>query len=259
MARTIVMIHGMMGGAWCWEEYRSYFEDKGYNCVTPTLRFHDVDPDSPPNPDLGTTSLVDYAQDLTQEIEKLGESPILMGHSMGGLLAQILGSRGLAEALVLLTPAAPAGINMLTPTVIRTFWSAQTQWGFWRKPFRLPLEVVSHSALQLFTPAGQKDLYSKFVYESGRAATEIGYWFLYRRGASRVDESRITCPVLVVAGGRDRMTPHTIVRRVADKYRAVSTYRLFADHSHQVISEPGWEEVAEYVANWLGDVLRSGE
>lgn len=259
MARTIVMIHGMMGGAWCWEEYRSYFEARGYTCVTPTLRYHDVDPDSPPDPDLGTTSLLDYAQDLTQEIERLGERPTLMGHSMGGLLAQILGNRGLGEALVLLAPAAPAGINMLRPTVIRTFWSAQRQWGFWRKPFRLSFDAVARSALQLFTPDGQKDLYGKFVYESGRAAAEIGYWFLDRKGASRVDESRITCPVLVVAGGRDRMTPPPVVRTIAEKYRTVSTYRLFVDHSHQVISEPGWEEVAGYVASWLGDALRAVE
>ena len=249
MARTIVMIHGMMGGGWYWENYRSYFEGRGYKCVTPTLRFHDVDPNEPPSPELGSTSLLDYVQDLTQEIEKLDERPTLMGHSMGGLLAQILGSRGLGEALVLLTPAAPAGINMLRPTVIKTFWSAQRQWGFWRKPFRLPLEAATYSMLQLFTPEEQKDLYSKFVYESGRAATEIGYWFLDPRGASRVDESRITCPVLVVGGAQDRITPHPAVRRVAEKYRTVSTYKLFADHSHWVVSEPGWQEVAEYVGN----------
>jgi len=256
VARTIVMIHGMMGGGWYWEKYRSYFEAKGYSCVTPTLRFHDVDFKTPPNPELGTTSLLDYAQDLAQEIEKLDERPILMGHSMGGLLAQILGSRGLAEALVLLTPATPAGINILRPTVIRTFWSAQRQWGFWRKPFRLPFSAVTYSMLQLFTPEEQKDLYARFVYESGRAATEIGYWFFDRGKASRVNESKISCPILVIAGAQDRITPHPAVRKVADKYRAVSTYMVFAHHSHWVVSEPGWEEVAEYVGNWLSDVQR---
>ena len=44
MARAIVMIHGMTGGGWYWEKYRSYFENRGYSCTTPTLRFHDVDP-----------------------------------------------------------------------------------------------------------------------------------------------------------------------------------------------------------------------
>ena len=108
MAETIVMIHGMWGGGWNWENYQKFFEGKGYHCLTPTLRFHDVDPKAPPHPQLGTTSLLDYAEDLEKEIGKLDTLPILMGHSMGGLLAQILGSRGLAKALVFLEPYAKA-------------------------------------------------------------------------------------------------------------------------------------------------------
>lgn len=135
MTETIVMIHGMWGGGWCWENYKEFFEGKGYHCITPTLRFHDVDPKEFPDPRLGTASLLDYAEDLEREINKLSTLPILMGHSMGGLLAQILGSRGLAKALVLLTPASPAGIMALKPSVIRSFWSGLTKYGFWRKPF----------------------------------------------------------------------------------------------------------------------------
>ena len=130
MAETIVMIHGMWGGSWYWENYRKFFESKGYHCIIPTLRFHDMDPKSIPNPALGTTSLLDYAKDLEEEIRRLDSQAIIMGHSMGGLLAQILGSRGLAQALVLLTPASPAGINALKPSVIKSFSSVLSGYGF---------------------------------------------------------------------------------------------------------------------------------
>ena len=86
--------------------------------------------------ELGTTSLLDYAVDLEKEIKTLESPPIIMGHSMGGLLAQILGSRGLAKALVLLSPAAPAGINTLKPSVLRCFITGFTKYGFWRKPLK---------------------------------------------------------------------------------------------------------------------------
>jgi len=109
------MIHGMWCGGWCWENYKQFFQEKGYHCITPTLRFHDMDPDETPDPQLGTTSLLDYAEDLEKEINRLEILPILMGHSMGGLLAQILGSQGLAKALILLISASPRGIMAFNP------------------------------------------------------------------------------------------------------------------------------------------------
>jgi len=249
------MIHGMWGGSWYWENYKQFFEEQGYHCVTPTLRFHDVDPNEPPHPQLGTTSLLDYAEDLEQEIVKLDTTPVLMGHSMGGLLAQILGSRGLAKALVLLTPASPSGIMALKLSAIRGFGSGLTKWGFWKKPMRQTFDEAVYSTLQRLPVAEQKEVFSRFVYESGRAACEIGFWFLDRKGAGKVDESRVTCPVLVIAGAQDRITPASVVRKVAHKYKAVATYREFANHAHWVVSEPGWPEIAEYIANWLNQTL----
>ena len=255
MSETIVMIHGMWGGAWYWENYAEYFEKKGYHCIRPTLRFHDMEPNEVPNPQLGTTSLLDYAEDLEKEIRKLDTTPILMGHSMGGLLTQILGSRGLAKVLVLLTPASPHGIMALTPSVIRSFWSALTKWGFWRKPHRQTFNEAVYSMLHLLPGEEQKETFDKFVYESGLAAYEIGFWLFDSKRASKVDESKVTCPVLVVAGTEDRITPASVVRKVAQKYKAVSTYKEFANHAHWVIMEPGWEEIAEYILDWLDEVL----
>ena len=121
MGQDIVMIHGMWGGGWYWEKYKNFFTEKGYRCHTPYLRYHNVDPKAEPDPRLGTTSLIQYAQDLENFIKEKGlnTKPIIMGHSMGGLLAQILGARGVASSLVLLTPASPAGIFSLKFTVIK--------------------------------------------------------------------------------------------------------------------------------------------
>jgi pimeloyl-ACP methyl ester carboxylesterase len=251
MTQTIVMIHGMWGGGWCWENYQRFFASKGYRCLTPTLRFHDVDPKAPPHPELGTTSLLDYAQDLEREIRKLDSPPILMGHSMGGLLAQILGSRGLAQALVLLAPAPPHGIMVLKPSVIKGFWSMLTRWGFWRKPMRQTFAEAVYSTMHLLSAEEQKRLFERQVYESGRAICEIGLWFLDPKGAAKVDETKVTCPVLIIAGSQDRITPVPVVRKIAQKYKAVATYRELADHAHRLLVEPGWQEIAEYISGWL--------
>ena len=250
MPDTIFMIHGMWGGAWYWEKFRSVFEAKGYRCIAVTLPYHDMDPGGIPDPRLGTTGLLDYAESLEREIGKLGAKPIVMGHSMGGLLAQILGARSLAKSLVLLTPASPSGIIALKPSVIKSFWSVMSTWGFWRKPMRQTFSEAVYSMLNLLPEKEQRETYGKFVYESGRAAFEIGYWLLDSGNATKVDESKVTCPVLVVAGAEDRITPASVVRRVAGKYRG-ATYKEFPNHAHWIMAEPGWQEVAEYIGGWL--------
>jgi pimeloyl-ACP methyl ester carboxylesterase len=160
----------------------------------------------------------------------------------------------LAKGLVLLTPASPSGINALKYSVIKSFWSVLTKWGFWRKPNRLPFEAAVYSMLHLLPAEDQKAVYDRFVYESGRAAAEIGFWLMDFKGGSKVDQSNIACPVLVIAGAEDRLTPASVVRKVANKYKAVSTCKEFENHAHWVVGEPGWEEIVEFAADWLNQV-----
>lgn len=251
MTDTIVMIHGMWGGSWYWEQYKKFFESKGYICITPVLRYHDIDPKSEPPQELGKTSLLDYAEDLEKEIKKLPAKPILMGHSMGGLLSQILAERGLAKAMVLLTTASPEGILALRLSVIKSFFSCMVRWGFWRKPMRQTFKEAVYSMMHLLPVEEQKRFYERFVYESGRAAFEIGFWFFDKKKAARIDEKKVKCPVLVIAGKEDRITPAPVVKRVAKKYESVSTYKEFDHHAHWVVAEPGWEDIANYVCEWL--------
>ena len=257
MDRTIMMIHGMWGGAWCWEYFKPFFEDKGYHCVTPILRYHDMDPNDEPDFRLGSVSLTDYADDLEKQIRDLGEPVILMGHSMGGLLSQILASRGVAEAAVLLTPAAPYGIMGLTPSVIRSFWSILTVWKFWQKPGRQTFKEASFSTLGVLSADMQEKEFGKFVYESGRVIFEIGLWPMDLKQSSKVDESKVNCPVLIIAGSEDKITPASVVRKVANKYQKVALYREFEQHGHAVLQEPGWEDIAGHTLDWLNKVLDS--
>src|ERR1700758_5103819 len=95
----VLMIHGAFCGPWSLDGLKQKFEEAGYAVRAPCLRFHDR---KPPPPALGTTGLGDYTADLEDEIKALEGAPILVGHSMGGLLAQQLAARMAVRALVLL-------------------------------------------------------------------------------------------------------------------------------------------------------------
>lgn len=251
MERTAVMIHGMFSRPWVWEEYRSRFEERGWTCLTPVLRHHDVAPDDPPPEGLGTTSILDYAGDLETLIRGLDSPPVLVGHSMGGLLVQMLAARNLARAAVLLCPAAPAGVIGLSPAVIRSFFGILTTWGFWRKAVRPSYRAARYAFLQGFpSEAERRAQFNRLVHESGRAVFEIGLWPLDRRHAARVDPRAVSCPLLVVGAGRDHATPSFVARAVARRYPGAALLEV-PEMAHWVLSEPGWDQVAEAVLHWL--------
>jgi len=105
------MIHGAFCGPWSLEGLQQKFQDAGYAVTAPCLRFHDQ---APPPAALGTTGLADYGADLEEEIKHMDAPPIVVGHSMGGLLALQLASRVPVRALILLAPSAPWGIPPTT-------------------------------------------------------------------------------------------------------------------------------------------------
>jgi pimeloyl-ACP methyl ester carboxylesterase len=252
MSKTIFMIHGMWGGGWYWDKFQGYFEKKGYNCIVPYLRHHDINPNAPPPSGLGKTSLLDYAEDLELEIKKLDEKPILIGHSMGGLLAQILASRELAEAVVLIAPASPAGIVAIRWSVLKSFREVLFRWGFWKNPHKISYEMAVYAMMEKLPEKERRYIYNRGVWESGRAATEIAFWFVGVRGA-QVDPSKLTCPSLIISGSEDNITPAKVVKKVAEKYEPFSTYMEIGGHAHWLIREPGWEKVAAYVHAWLNE------
>ena len=173
-----------------------------------------------------------------------------MGHSMGGLLAQILATRDLARAAVLIAPASPAGIVAITWSVLKSFQEVLFRWGFWEKPHKISYEKAVYAMMEQLPEEERKYIYNRSVWESGRAATEIGFWFAGVKGA-QVDSSKMTCPLLIISGSEDNITPAKVVKKVAEKYKPRYTHMEIGGHGHWLIREPGWEKSAGYINRWI--------
>jgi pimeloyl-ACP methyl ester carboxylesterase len=246
------MIHGAFCGGWAFDDFRKPFAARGYSVHAPTLRYHDCG-DAPP-PALGKTSLLDYAGDLEALILSLPETPILVGHSMGGLLAQMLAARGLARACVLLAPSAPWGV---LPSTLFEVASAQTlllTGDYFSGPIAPNSRVARANALDKLDRDTRHAIYARFVPESGLATFEVMQWALDLKGASRVRARDVTCPVLCLVGSDDRINPPSTVARIAARYQGRALFEQFEGFSHWLIGEDGWEQIADRALVWLNSV-----
>ena len=248
----VVMIHGAFVGPWSLDGFAGKFRAAGYEVQAPCLRHHDK---AKPPPDLGQTSLTDYAADLENVLEDLEAPAILVGHSMGGLLAQMLAARrDDVHAAILLAPSAPWGVPPASLFEIASAQAMLLNVGFWNSILKPDQHVAGHYSLDRMPPPERDAMFARFVPESGRATFEIMHWGLDMGRASEVDARKVTCPMLVLAGSEDRVNPPGTVQRIAALYRERATYENIAGMSHWLIGEPGWEKVADRALNWLSEI-----
>ena len=254
MSNTAILIHGAFCGGWAMEGYARAFEAQGWRTIVPNLRHHDVPAGGRPPRELGVTSTLDYADDIEELVAKLPSPPVLVGHSMGGLIAQMVATRVPVKALALLAPSAPWG------TLPTTHWEVMSAQGlylagqFWNKPLRPEAWIAEAHALDLMPPGEREATFARFVPESGLATFEILHWAMDARRATYVDPAKIACPVLCVAGELDRVNPPKTVASIARRYRERGEYFEVAGASHWLIGEPGWENTARFVREWATNV-----
>jgi non-heme chloroperoxidase len=234
----VLFIHGYFADASVFTDWLPFFAARGFPAYAVNLRGR---AGSMPNVDLGRVSIADFAADATAVAAHLG-TPAAVGHSMGGLIAQKLAEQGTVSSAVLVTPAPPRGILVLTPRV------AIKQLKY--LPAILTSHVVTPSREDLRqivlnrVPAALQDaMLAAMLPDSGRAARDMSI-----TGVA-VDASRVRCPMFAIAADEDRFIPKPIVEKIAARYHA--PIQTMLGHGHMVINEPGWEATADVVARWL--------
>ena len=235
---ALLLIHGLAGGAWYWERFQRVFAAHGYTSHALNLRGHHG---SRPVARLGHISLRDYVEDVA-EVDALLGRPVVVGHSMGGLLAQTLMEADAVSAAVLLCPMPPRGIGFATPGLaLRQLRHLPAM--LFRRPLVGSAEDMIATSLNRVPTGEQRALAARFVPESGLVARELSL------GGLAIDAARVRVPTLVVSARDDRFFSPAVGALVAARYHA--EHRVYEGHAHFIVEEPGAEEIAGDVAAWI--------
>lgn len=249
MTRNLLMIHGIGCGGEVWDRMKPGFEAAGWTCTSPTLFPEQRVRDNPPAslPDLG---LDDYVEAMADEVRRLegedGERPAVIGHSMGGLIAQCLVEKGLVSQAVFLTPAQPRDCSAVTLSVAYTFLNIligrdrSKAYKVWESGFRF-------GVLNKVPRRRHAEIYADARYDSGKVYGDIA-------DGIEIDETLFTVPTLTIAAGADRATPARAVRKVGEKYArspVSGDFIEYQDNAHWIVDEPGTDKVVSDILSWL--------
>lgn len=235
--QTLLAVHGIWVGAHVWNEFGAFLASQGYETYAVWLRHHQ--PESDPR-QLEGLGLRDYAEDVAAVARELG-SPVLVGQSMGGLLAQIAATSTDPSGLVLLSSAPPFGI----PVIPRLSLLIPGIRGFFGRPFDSgPMYPFADDAfLERVTPEQRAELTARRIPEPRRLARQIAFW------PPIVRASEIRCPVFVGAGDEDPVIVPWVTRRLAARYRVIPT--IYHGRGHMLNLESGWQTVASDLMRWV--------
>lgn len=247
-ATPVVFVHGAFCGGWAFEAFRESFEAAGFESHAPNLPHHERGADMEA---LAQAGLKDYAAAIGDYVRALNAPPLLVGHSLGGLVVQLVAAQAEVKGLVLLAPSAPWGVPPTTLDEHGNHLGLSLLGDYWRRPIPPDYRVARANTLDRLSHEDARRAFARFVPESGRAVREAMQWWSDASMSSQAPVHRIAAPVLGLAGGRDRVNAASTVRRVISRFPdGQAHFHEFPEMSHWLVGEPEAGEVAQLTLHW---------
>lgn len=239
----LFFIHGAGGSTGYLSNYMNFFALAGWDCYAVNLRGHAP---SDPEPEFAGVTIGDYVEDVKKVINHFNiQNSALIGHSMGGLVAQKTTSlMPSIKALITITSAPPKGVKIelkknftLGLMIVRSIWGNIT-----KKSLKPSYIIARRTVLNNLEEKDKRAVFDMLVPESLAVSKEVA-------GGVEVDLTMITCPRLVIACEKDALALPGMQRQLADLLKA--DYISYPQFAHIPMLEPGWEKGAEDIKSWL--------
>ncbi len=234
----VLFIHGAFAGHEPFAGWMSVFARDGWRGIAVGRR-------GVRTGEIENMTIADYVDDTLKAIAALGETPIVVGHSLGGLIAQKVAELGRCRAAVLVAPA-PSGMLTAQPVALPALVPMFPKI-LLGQPILPSCNSCATLALNCIPESERERIHARLVPESGKVYREMVF------GTYRIDASKVTCPVLVMGGREDHIVSVGLMKATAERYRG--ELKLYDRHGHWLFEEPGWEEIAQDATGWLATAV----
>lgn len=256
--KTVVFVTGAFVSHHGWSEWQTYFQSKGYTTIAPTWPYKDgtaaelrsKHPSG--NPGLAALTLSELVDHYANIIKKLPEKPIVIGHSLGGLITQIILNRDLAAAAVAIHSVPPQGVFLFPYefSFLKAGWRALGFFTSSKKTYLMSFSKWQYAFVNGMSLADQKKAYEENTIPESKTVARGGL-----TNAAKVDFKKAHAPLLLTAGSTDHIIPAHLNQRNFKKYKkrsdSILDYKEFPGINHFVVGLPTWKHDADYILQWL--------
>ena len=251
VSKTIVLIHGLFQNPKAWTGWKKHLESMGYTVHTPAYPYHEGEPSalrSHIDPALGMVTFGDVERSLTAFIDTLPEVPILIGHSMGGLMVQRLIASGRGVAGACIDAAPPAGIFSFKWSFLKA--NLPTINPLKGNSVVLPsVEWFQYAFCNTMTMEQTTREYNDYVVPESRNIPRSS-----TKSDGKIDFNKPHKPLLFIAGEMDHIIPASLNMSNYKAYTDPGSkrdYKVFAGRTHYICGQENWQEVADYIIDWM--------
>lgn len=251
-SKTIVFIHGLHENAHSWTLWKAFFENLGYICYAPDYPYHEGVPAKlreNPNKLLANIRMKDVVMHYSNFINQLDEeNPILIGHSMGGLIVQKLIQEQKGSLGICITSASPKGILTLEWSFVKSNIGVINPF----KGNRLycgTREWFHYAICNTLTRKESDEIYENAVIPESRNIPRSS-----RLNDGKIDFNKPHNPLLFVSAEKDHIIPIGLTIKNYKAYKdkqSITNFKVFKGRGHCICVQSGWQEVARYINNWI--------
>jgi non-heme chloroperoxidase len=253
-AVPVLFVHGIFSGAWIWEEhFLDWFAQHGYHAYSVSLRGHGNS--SSPDP-TGQYSLKDYTEDLKDAIQTIEQNhkqpPLLVGHSMGGMVVQRFLSQHIGRGAVLLCSIPPQG---MMPLSIQSLWSNPVTALEMSHTYMMP-ELATTGQLQRYMFSGpvEQQKLEKWLLHMVPESQQLIWDMSWRDLPNPFEVSKT--PIAVIGATQDKLVPRMTVSLTAATYGCKP---YWVNSGHGVMLDHNWKDAAGVVVTALAELLAKEE